>query len=134
MGRLAGELTTIANVVDELDMPVLATVLDVRGLELQEIAVDVILRAAAERSLSQLMGATGRHIAEMGEEEIDEGLLRTAASDIAAERSAELTAAGAALAVRGAVEAEVAGAAAQLASELATSAPVLSGARRADVS
>ena len=43
-------------------------------------------------------------IGELGAEEIDEGLLRTAASEIAAGRSAELAKAGAGLAVRGAVE------------------------------
>ena len=109
LGRVAGELMTIANVVDELDMPILSAVLDDRGMQLQNIATDVILRAAAERSLASLMAATGQQIGEMGEVEIEEGVLRTAASDIAAERSAELAAAGVGLAVRGAVEAEAAG-------------------------
>ena len=103
----------------KLEMPVLAAVLDDRGAMLQDIAVDVILRAAAERGLAHLMEATGQQIGELGEEEIDEGLLRMAASDIAAERSAELAAAGAGLAVRGAVEMAAAGAAADLAGEVA---------------
>ena len=77
LGRVAGELMTIANVVDELDMPILAAVLDDRGMQLQDIATDVILRAAAERSLAHLMAATGRQIGEMGETEIEEGVLRT---------------------------------------------------------
>lgn len=98
LGHLAGELSTIANVVDALEMPVLAAVLDDRGEQIQNIAVDVILRAAAERWLAQLMAATGQQIGELGAEEIDEGLLRTAASEIAAERSTELAEAGADLA------------------------------------
>jgi hypothetical protein len=98
LGCLAGELSTIANVVDALEMPVLAAVLDDRGEQIQDIAVDVILRAAAERGLAQLMAATGQQIGELGAEEIDEGLLRIAASEIAAERSTELAEAGADLA------------------------------------
>ena len=53
------------------------------------------------------------------DEEIEEGVLRMAASNIAAERSAELAEAGADLAVRGAVEMAAAGAAADLAGEMA---------------
>jgi len=119
LSRLAGELSTIAEVVAILKMPVLATVLDDRGDQLQDIAVDVILRAGAERGLASLMAATGQQIAEMGEEEIDEGVLRMAASDIAAERSDELAAASVRLGVRGAVEGAAAGAASDLAGDLA---------------
>ncbi len=118
LGRVAGELSTLANIVDELEMPILAAILDDRGALLQGMAVEIILRAAAERGLSQLMAATGGQIADMGVNEIDEGLLRVAASDMAAERSAELAAAGADLADRGAVEMAVAGAAADLADDL----------------
>ena len=53
----------------------------------------------------------------MGTEEVDEGVLRLAASDIAAERSAELSAAGLALGVRGMVEMEMAAEDADLARE-----------------
>ena len=119
LSRLAGELSTIAEVVAILEMPVLATVLDDRGDQLQDIAVDVILRAGAERGLASLMAATGQQIAEMGEEEIDEGVLHMAASDIAAERSDELAAASVLLGIRGAVEGAAAGAAADLAGDLA---------------
>ncbi len=119
LSRLAGELSTIAEVVALLEMPVLATVLDDRGDQLQEIAVDVILRAGAERGLASLMAATGQHIAEMGEEEIDEGVLRMAASDIAAQRSEELAEAAVLLGIRGTVEGAAAGAAADLAGDLA---------------
>ena len=59
LSRIAGELQTLSDVVDTLEMPVLSAVLNDRGLLLQEISVDVILRAAAERSLSALMEATG---------------------------------------------------------------------------
>lgn len=55
LGRLAGELQTLGNVVSELEMPVLSAVLGDRGLRLLEIATDTILRAAATRSLAELM-------------------------------------------------------------------------------
>jgi hypothetical protein len=119
LSRIAGELQTISDVVDVLEMPILAAVLDDRGLLLQEISVDVILRAAAERSLSALMEATGLKIAELGEAEMDEGLLRLTASELAAERASELAAAGLLLGIRGEVGLEVAGDDADLAADLA---------------
>lgn len=70
LGRMAGELGTISDVVDTLEMPVLSAVLGDRGRRLQEIAVDVILRAAATQGLADLMDATGQQLAEMGIEEI----------------------------------------------------------------
>ncbi len=94
LGGLAGELQTIANVVDTLEMPVLSSILDDRGWRLQQIASDVILRSAAERGLSALMEATGLQIADLGAAEMDEGELRLAASDLAAQRAGELAAAG----------------------------------------
>jgi len=66
LGRMAGEMQTIADVVASMEMPVLAAVLGDRGMRLQEIGADVILRAASERSLAALMQATGLQIAEMG--------------------------------------------------------------------
>ncbi len=118
VGRVAGELATLAEVADGLEMPVLALILDSRGEQLKSIAVDVMLHAAAERGLSQLMAATSKRVGEIGANEIDEGLIRAAASDFAAERSAELAEASAGLAVRGAVEMAAAGAAAEIADDM----------------
>jgi len=118
VGRVAGELATLAEVADEMNMPVLSLILDSRSDQLKSIASDVILHAAAERSLSQLMAATGRQVGLMGADEVDEGILRAEAAEIAAQRSAELAEASAGLAVRGAVEMAAAGAAADLAGEM----------------
>lgn len=104
LGRMAGELEVLSRIVDDLEMPVLSALLGSRGERLTQIAADTILRAAASRSLTELIEATGRRIGDLGVEEIDEGVLRMAASDIAANRSAELSAAGLALGLRGAVE------------------------------
>jgi hypothetical protein len=111
LGRLAGELWTISDVVDTMNMPVLSAVLDDRGQKLQGIAVDVILRAAATRSLAHLMEATGQKIGALGENEMDEGMLRMVAADVAKQRSEELAEVSVDLEARGAVEAFVAGAA-----------------------
>jgi hypothetical protein len=119
LGRLAGELQTIGDVVDALEMPVLSAVLGDRGWRLQQIAVDVILRAAAERSLSALMEATGIQIAELGANEMDEGVLRLAASQVAAERAGELAAAGLLMGMQGKVELAAAAEDADLAAEIA---------------
>jgi hypothetical protein len=86
---------------------------------LQGIAVDVLLRAAATRSLARLVDATGLRLAEMGEEEIDEGALRLAAADMAADRAAELGAAGLAASMAGVADLEIAADDAYLARGLA---------------
>jgi hypothetical protein len=118
LGRLAGELSTIGGVIDQMQMPILSVVLNDRGNTLRRIAVDVILRAAATRSLSHALAATGRHIGEMGAEEAEEGTLRLVAADVAARRAEELAAAGAELELRGVAEAAVAQEAAAAAREL----------------
>lgn len=104
LGRLAGELQILGRIVAELEMPVLSAVLSDRGNRLSELAKETILRAAASRSLTELIEATGNRIGDLGVNEIDEGILRVAASDIAASRSADLSAAGLSLGMRGVVE------------------------------
>ena len=106
VGRVAGELGTISEVVKGLRMPILALMLSDRGAQLQRIATDTILRAAATRSLAKIMAATGQQIGEL-----EEGVLRVVAAEIAAERSAELQEASERLAQRGALEGAVASAA-----------------------
>jgi len=101
LGRLAGELWTVSDVVGTLDMPVLADFLEERGLRLQEIAADQLLRYTGTRALAGAIKDAGKDIEAMGEQEIAEGAVRLAVSDAAAERSAELSAASDALAVKG---------------------------------
>ena len=98
LGRLAGELWTVSDVVDMLDMPVLAEFLDERGMRLQEIAVDQLLRYTGTRALAGAIKETGKEIEAMGEQEVAEGAVRMAVSEAAAERSQELSMASDALA------------------------------------
>ena len=118
LGRLAGELQTISDVVSTLKMPVLSAVLDDRGHKLQDLAVEVILHAAASRSLAQMMAATGQRLDQLGTAEVDEGLLRLKASELAAKRAEELADASLSLGVKSAVELAVASAATEAAREM----------------
>jgi hypothetical protein len=100
LARLAGELWTVSDVVGVLDMPVLAEFLENRGMRLQQIAVDQLLRFTSTRALAGAIKEAGQDIEAMGEQEVEEGLVRMAVSEVAAERSAELSAASDALAAR----------------------------------
>jgi hypothetical protein len=101
LARLAGELWTVSDVVGTLDMPVLADFLEERGMRLQQIAADQLLRYTGTRALAGAIKEAGKDIEAMGEQEIAEGAVRLAVSEAAAERSAELSAASDALAVKG---------------------------------
>jgi len=98
LARLAGELSTVGDMMDVLQMPVLAEFLADRGERLQDIAVDQLLRFTSTRALAGAIKEAGRDIEAMGENEIAEGQLRVAVAGVAAERSAELSAASDALA------------------------------------
>lgn len=101
LARLAGELWTVSDVVGMLDMPVLSEFLGGRGMRLREIAVDQLLRYTGTRALAGAIKQEGASIEAMGENEIVEGVVRMAASQAAAERSAELSVASDLLAMQG---------------------------------
>jgi hypothetical protein len=93
-------LSVVGDVIGVLQMPVLAEFLEERGLRLQAIAVDQLLRFTSTRTLAGAMKQTGKDIEVMGEQEVKEGLTRVAVSKVAAETSAELSAVSDALAVK----------------------------------
>jgi hypothetical protein len=119
LARLAGELWTVGDVVEILQMPVLADFLENRGFLLQEMAVRQILRSAGRSSISEVMAATGKRVAALGENEVAEGAVRMAVAEEMAGRASELDAASVDLAARGMVEMAVAEAAAQAARDMA---------------
>jgi hypothetical protein len=98
LARVAGELSTVGDMMDVLQMPVLAEFLADRGQQLQDIAVDQLLRFTSTRALAGAIKEAGEHIEAMGEDEVVEGMMRGAVSEAAAARSAELSAASDALA------------------------------------
>ena len=119
LARLAGELWTVSDVAGLLDMPVLAEFLEERGMRLQEIAVDQLLRYTGTRALAGAIKTAGEDIEAMGEDEVVEGMMRGAVSEAAAKRSAELSAASGALAARGVDELTTAAVAGAVAREAA---------------
>jgi len=101
LAAIAGQLWTVSDVVAALDMPVLADFLEVKGEELQEIAVEVLLRFGATHALADYLEETGAEVEALGMEEAYEGAARM---DISAEmeaRSKELAQAGAELTAQG---------------------------------
>ena len=102
VARTAGELWAVSDVVDLMEMPVLAAFLETRGELLQNVAVEIIVRAAGTRALSQVLAEEGDVVADLGVGEVAEGLVRAAASEAMAERSDELAVAGVGLAIAGA--------------------------------
>jgi hypothetical protein len=130
LARLAGELWTVSDVVGALDMPVLADFLEDRGLRLQEIAADQLLRYTGTRALAGAIKQAGEDVEAMGEDEVVEGMMRGAVSEATAQRSAELSAASDALAVKGVDELTTAAMAGMVAREAAQSgvAEIASGA------
>ena len=115
LARLAGELWTVSDVVSVLQMPVLADFLEERGMHLQEIAVDQLLRFTGTRALAGAIKQTGKDIEVMGKQEMAEGVVRMAVSEAAAGRSAELSAASDALAAQAVHELDTAQVAAAVA-------------------
>ena len=119
LARIAGEMWTVSDLAALLDMPMLADFLEERGMRLQEIAVDQLLRSTGTRALAGSIKRAGQDIEAMGEAEIAEGAVRVAVSEAAAERSAELSVASDALAVKGVDELETAAVAGAVAKEAA---------------
>jgi hypothetical protein len=130
LARLAGELWTVSDVVGALDMPVLADFLEDRGMRLQQIAADQLLRFTSTRALAGAIKQAGEDIEVMGEDEVVEGMVRGAASEAVAERSAELSVASDMLAAKGVDELTTAAMAGMIARDAAQSgvAAIASGA------
>jgi hypothetical protein len=118
LARLSGELETISDVLERLQLPVLSALLDARGERLQEMAVDSILRAGSSRGLSQAFAAAGQKMSALGENEMAEGVARLTVSAVAAEESAELAETAEMLAAQGVEKMEAAELARQLGREV----------------
>ena len=104
LARLAGELWTVGDLAEVLDMPVLARI--PRSAR-HAPARDRRRAVAALHEHARAAGAikqTGKAIEAAGENEIAEGAVRLAASAAAAERSAELAMASDILAAQGSDE------------------------------
>ena len=94
LARLAGELAMASRVVTILDMPILAHFLADRGEQLQDFAVDLVLRLSSMRALSGAIADTGAIVGEMGADEAAEGFTRLAVAQTAARASEQMAVEG----------------------------------------
>ena len=84
------------DIVDLLEMPVLAGFLESRGERVNGMAINAVLRSTSTRVLAAAMAATGTDLAELSAENVADGIVRLAAAD-AGQRSGELAMASAAV-------------------------------------
>ncbi|NOX61103.1 MAG: hypothetical protein GXP42_04035 [Chloroflexi bacterium] len=101
MAAIAGQLEAVADVALMLEMPTLAEFLDTKSDELQDMAVETIMRFSAARALAASMRETGVDVAALGANEVAEGLTRMAVSGEMAAQSEALAEAGAEMAAMG---------------------------------
>ena len=86
LASMAGRMHSVSNLTALLEMPVLSDFLEDQGDELHELALDMLLRFGATRRLAQEMGLTGTAVAELGSNEMAEGIARlVTAEELAAE-------------------------------------------------
>ncbi|MEZ4519951.1 MAG: hypothetical protein R3C44_25035 [Chloroflexota bacterium] len=74
--RLSGELMVLADVVAEMEQTIIADFLYDRSERLRELASDNIIRFGSLRALSEAIEETGSDIAELGDNEVAEGVAR----------------------------------------------------------
>jgi hypothetical protein len=101
LARLSGELQTVREIIESLEMPVLAAFLSKRATRLHELSVEQIRLAIATDGVSQLLSGTGERISTLGENEVEEGVARLKVSEAASEESAAMSKASQDLAYQG---------------------------------
>jgi hypothetical protein len=104
LASMAGRLQAVGNLTGVLGMPIVSQFLEAQSDELQGVAIEAMFRAGATRTLAAAMSATGADVAELGVNEMAEGLTRLAVAGDLAVRSDELAEAGAADFVAGVSE------------------------------
>ena len=104
LASIAGQLWATSNVLETLDLPLFAEFLDDKGHELQELAVDVLLRSGATRVLATEMAETGAEVGELAIGEVAAGIGRLVESEELENQSDLLQDAGEELAEQGFAE------------------------------
>lgn len=92
ISAIAGQLETVATVMAEWGMPILAAFLDEKQDELHDLAVEEIFKAAAMKALAESVKDSGAKVGALGANEMAEGLTRMAVSDDLAAHSNDLAA------------------------------------------
>jgi hypothetical protein len=104
LASIAGQLWATSNVLENLDMPLLASFLDDKGQELQDLAVEVLLRSGTTRVLATAMAETGAEVGELAAGEVAEGIGRLIEAEELENQSELLQDAGEQLAEQGLAE------------------------------
>jgi hypothetical protein len=91
LARLSGELQTASEMVEALQMPVLANLLSRRAARLHEMSIEQIRLAISTNGVSKILAAAGQQISELGENEVEEGMTRLTVSRAASEESAAMS-------------------------------------------
>ncbi len=104
LAAIAGQLWAASNVLETLDMPVFADFLDDKGYELQDLAVEVLLRSGVTRALANSMAETGVEVGGLGIGEVAEGISHLVESEELESQSALLEDAGEELTEQGLAE------------------------------
>lgn len=81
LAAIAGRMQAVSDVTETLGMPRLTVFLREQGAELEGIAEEAMLRSGATRALAAAMSATGANVADLGANEMAEGLTRLAAAE-----------------------------------------------------
>ena len=78
---ISGQLLAASNILSALGLPLFSDFLDDKGQELQELAVEVLLRSGASRALATAMAETGVEVGDLGIGEVAEGIERLVESE-----------------------------------------------------
>jgi hypothetical protein len=118
LAAIAGRLKVAGEIVALKQMPVLSAFLSQTSKDLHEYALGAILRFGATRALAKSMAETGAVVADIGADEVAEGLERRALAGAGVELSRDLAAEGAARVAAGVEALAVAEGALDVAREL----------------
>jgi hypothetical protein len=109
LARMSGEMQTVGEIVNALKLPVLATFLSKRADRMHEMSMEQIRLSISTDGVSKVLAVTGKRITSLGENEVEEGILRLAVSQAASERSDALSKASEELTMQGMEETLIAG-------------------------
>jgi hypothetical protein len=101
LARLSGELYTTSEIMGAMKMPVMETFLSERAARLHEMSVEQIRIAISTDGVSQILSAAEQKINTLGENEVEEGMVRLATSEAVLAESAARSKASEDLAVQG---------------------------------
>jgi hypothetical protein len=101
LARLSGELHTASELMNSLKMPVMAAFLTERAVRLHEMSIEQIRLAISTDGVSQILSAAEKRITTLGENEVEEGMVRMAVSEAVTAESAARSKASEDLAVQG---------------------------------